>query len=257
MARKLRQQRACVAPVLEALIMERTKLQEQLALEEALVSELPWAGSKGGAEAAPATAEVAADPLDAFMSNVETQIELDKVGALKKEIAGLDGQISETERLLKFADPDGYFRAGTKAAEDAKAKGIKALAVQSWRGIDIWPTRNRSQPAKRQEGTGLHRIQADTGGNSGGLEVRQKPKPGLKGLGGLSREEVAARLQERGKPASTGPGSCILQDLAALANARQASAAREADQDENGSAGAGAMDAGWQTADGADGRWQD
>ncbi|KAK9805486.1 hypothetical protein WJX72_001082 [[Myrmecia] bisecta] len=270
----------------EALIMERTKLQEQLALEEALVSELPWAGSKGGAEAAPATAEVAADPLDAFMSNVETQIELDKVGALKKEIAGLDGQISETERLLKFADPDGYFRAGTKAAEDAKAKGIKALAVELQRqeaaeqqrkarlaikaaaAAQFEPEHEEhdvvSEPAgaltSGRPATGPSQPngkKADTGGNSGGLEVRQKPKPGLKGLGGLSREEVAARLQERGKPASTGPGSCILQDLAALANARQASAAREADQDENGSAGAGAMDAGWQTADGADGRWQD
>ncbi|KAK9805589.1 hypothetical protein WJX72_006586 [[Myrmecia] bisecta] len=279
----------------EALIMERTKLQEQLALEEALVSELPRAGGQGGAEAAPATAEVAADPLDAFMSNVETQIELDKVGALKKEIAELDSQITETERLLKFADPDGYFRAGTKAAEDAKAKGIKALAVERQRQEAAEQQRKARLAAKAAAAAHFepeheeHDVvlepagasttgrpasgpgqpngrKADTGGNSGGLEVRQKPKPGPKGLGGLSREQVAARLQDRGKPTSTGdapaeqgaapaagPSSSILQDLAALANARQAAAAREADQDQNGSAGAGAMDAGWQPPTGQTG----
>ena len=49
---------------------------------------------------------------------------------LRKDVEELDVKIKEAERLLKLADPDGYYREGTHAAEAAKARGVKALAVE-------------------------------------------------------------------------------------------------------------------------------
>ena len=52
-----------------------------------------------------------------------------QVGMLRKEVAELQTRIAEAERLLRLADPDGYYREGTRAAEAAKARGVKALAL--------------------------------------------------------------------------------------------------------------------------------
>ena len=56
-----------------------------------------------------------------------------QVGALRKEVEQIDKQVAEAQRLLRLADPDGYFREGTRAAEAAKAKGIKAMEVEKKR----------------------------------------------------------------------------------------------------------------------------
>ncbi len=56
-----------------------------------------------------------------------------QVGALRREVAQIDKQVADAERLLKLADPDGYYREGTRAAEAAKAKGIKAMEVEKKR----------------------------------------------------------------------------------------------------------------------------
>jgi hypothetical protein len=53
-----------------------------------------------------------------------------QVGTLRREAAELQVKIAEAERLLRLADPDGYYREGTRAAEAAKARGVKALAVE-------------------------------------------------------------------------------------------------------------------------------
>ncbi len=55
------------------------------------------------------------------------------MGTLRKELEEVDRQVAEAERLLRLADPDGYFREGTRAAQAARAKGIKALAVEKQR----------------------------------------------------------------------------------------------------------------------------
>ena len=49
---------------------------------------------------------------------------------LRKDVEELEVRITEAERLLRLADPDGYYREGTHAAEAAKARGAKALAVE-------------------------------------------------------------------------------------------------------------------------------
>lgn len=52
---------------------------------------------------------------------------------MRRELEEIDRQVAEAERLLRLADPDGYFREGTRAAEAAKTKGIKALQVEKQR----------------------------------------------------------------------------------------------------------------------------
>lgn len=49
---------------------------------------------------------------------------------MQKEIAELDAKMQEAERLLKVADPDGYFKSGSRAAEAAKAKAQKAMQLE-------------------------------------------------------------------------------------------------------------------------------
>ena len=56
-----------------------------------------------------------------------------QVRVLRREMAVIDKQVAEAERLLRLADPDGYYQEGTFAAEAAKAKGIKAMEVEKKR----------------------------------------------------------------------------------------------------------------------------
>jgi hypothetical protein len=63
----------------------------------------------------------------------QSRILLTQVVAMRKELEDLDRQVAEAERLLRLADPDGYYRPGTRAAEAARAKGIKALQVERQR----------------------------------------------------------------------------------------------------------------------------
>ena len=60
----------------------------------------------------------------------------------------LDAKIGEAERLLRLADPDGYYREGTRAAQVAKSKGAKAAAVE----------RARREAAERQRRERLVRL---------------------------------------------------------------------------------------------------
>lgn len=57
------------------------------------------------------------DSLDDFMSNVDAMLESDRVSTIRTELATVDTSIAEAERLLAVADPDGYYRPGSKAAE--------------------------------------------------------------------------------------------------------------------------------------------
>lgn len=89
-------------------------LQAQLAEEEAAVAAGGKPGTAGGGSAAQraqqdsAEADAGLDSLDAFMAGVvEAQIEADRVGALKRQLADLDGELERTGRLLAIADPDG------------------------------------------------------------------------------------------------------------------------------------------------------
>ncbi|KAL3145623.1 hypothetical protein ABBQ32_003168 [Trebouxia sp. C0010 RCD-2024] len=115
----------------EALQAEKVRLQGLLAEEEQAVAaaEAAHPGQKGvGGEAVPSGGEE--DELDAFMGQVAVQLEHDKAGALRKEIAQLDAKMQEAERLLKVADPDGYFKSGSRAAVAAKARAQKSMQLE-------------------------------------------------------------------------------------------------------------------------------
>ena len=52
---------------------------------------------------------------------------------LERDLAGIDADMARCARLLKLADPDGYFKEGTRAAADAKARGPAMLAAERQR----------------------------------------------------------------------------------------------------------------------------
>ena len=49
---------------------------------------------------------------------------------LQRQLRERQAEVSRCERLLKLADPDGYFKEGTRAAADAKARGSSLLAAE-------------------------------------------------------------------------------------------------------------------------------
>lgn len=53
-----------------------------------------------------------------------------QVHRLEKELRGIQTEIARCEHLLKLADPEGYFKEGTRAAADAKARGASILAAE-------------------------------------------------------------------------------------------------------------------------------
>lgn len=50
---------------------------------------------------------------------------LSQVDSLRQEIAGVQAEVDKLERLLKAADPDGFYREGTHAARVAREKGLR------------------------------------------------------------------------------------------------------------------------------------
>ena len=45
----------------------------------------------------------------------------------------MDAKITEAEMLLTFADPEGYFRSGTRAAAEARSRGLRQHALEQQR----------------------------------------------------------------------------------------------------------------------------
>ncbi|KAL0018195.1 hypothetical protein WJX79_010675 [Trebouxia sp. C0005] len=135
----------------EALQTEKARLQLLLAKEEQ---------SASAAEAQHTTRvniaqqeEEKEDELDAFMGQVAVQLEHDKVGALKQEILELDTKIQEAYRLLKVADPDGYFKSGSRAAEVAKARAQKAMQLEK--------QQREAQERRRKEKLATQRLEQE------------------------------------------------------------------------------------------------
>ena len=65
---------------------------------------------------------------------------------LRAELRDLDARITEAETLLKFADPENYFRTGTRAAAEARSKGLRQHALERQRAQEEVPTRPPSHP---------------------------------------------------------------------------------------------------------------
>lgn len=135
----------------EALQTEKARLQLLLAKEEQ---------SASAAEAQHTThvnnaqqEEEKEDELDAFMGQVAVQLEHDKVGALRQEISELDIKMQEADRLLKVADPDGYFKSGSRAAEAAKARAQKAMQLEK--------QQKEAQERRRKEKLATQRLEQE------------------------------------------------------------------------------------------------
>eukprot|EP00887_Chlorella_sp_A99_P004998 scaffold4.g4998.t1 len=206
----------------EALLEERKKLEERLAQEEAAAAVLACGGPAGvrGAGEQGGGQEGEQDALDAFMSGVEVQLESDKVASLKREIAEVDAQVARAEHLLRIADPDGYFKPGSKAAMAAVDKAKRKLEVDKQRKAAEERQRQQREAARKAEAeaaafvpeteeeeesapgaqqqqrqaapASLHKLEAPDQ-QAGGLEVRRKPAaPPAGTLAGAGAEAQAA-----------------------------------------------------------------
>ncbi|GIL63581.1 hypothetical protein Vafri_17621 [Volvox africanus] len=69
------------------------------------------------------------DSLDAFMANMDTQIEKDKLASLKRQLADVEAQLTRVTKLLRIADPDGWLQPGSAAAGRACAAAAAAAAA--------------------------------------------------------------------------------------------------------------------------------
>ncbi|DBB07161.1 TPA: hypothetical protein ACH3X1_011731 [Trebouxia sp. C0004] len=135
----------------EALQTEKARLQLLLAKEEqsASAAETQHTTHMDSAQ----HEEEKEDELDAFMGQVAVQLEHDKVGALKQEISELAAKIQEADRLLKVADPDGYFKSGSCAAEAAKARAQKAMQLEK--------QQKEAQERRRKEKLATQRLELE------------------------------------------------------------------------------------------------
>ncbi|GIL77354.1 hypothetical protein Vretimale_2815 [Volvox reticuliferus] len=93
-------------------------------------------GAEGDSDDAIASAAVVGeseveDSLDAFMANMDTQIEKDKLASLKRQLADVEAQLARVTKLLKIADPDGWLQPGSAAAGRACAAAAAAAAAFS------------------------------------------------------------------------------------------------------------------------------
>ena len=57
-----------------------------------------------------------------------------QVAALRKQLAAVEARLSQAEKLLGIADPDGFFKAGSAAAKAAVLRATQALAAEKLRG---------------------------------------------------------------------------------------------------------------------------
>ena len=55
------------------------------------------------------------------------------MATLKNELKEVEREMARAEALLRVADPEGYFRAGSAAAEAAKARALRTAAVERQR----------------------------------------------------------------------------------------------------------------------------
>lgn len=75
-----------------------------------------------------------------------TAVQVDK---LRRSIADLDAEVAGLEKLLKQADPDNYYKAGTHAARVAREKGLR-LYNQDKEKQAVLEKRKRQQAVSRR-----------------------------------------------------------------------------------------------------------
>jgi len=121
---------------LEALKEEKTKLERAIQTEK--MSTYSSASAEGTSSLGAETIKTvgsggARDSLDAYMTDVASALQGAKAAALVKELAAVEGRMKETQRLLELADPDGYYKRGTKAADLAVQHARRALELEKIR----------------------------------------------------------------------------------------------------------------------------
>lgn len=158
------------------------------------------ADQAGGAGAVAAPEGEGLDSLDAFMANMDTQIEKDKLASLKKQLADVESQLARVTKLLKIADPDGWLKPGTAAAERAKAAAVAAAAGAEAR-VKAAAAKAAAAAAKKQK-------EEEAAKNAFQMDVEEEDVPEGQGAGagqaaGSGAEQGAADGAAAGGDAAT------------------------------------------------------
>lgn len=185
-----------------SLCAKRQALQEERAAVEAQLQQEERAQRAKQPPACAGDREGQEDPLDAFMAGVvEVALESEGAAALRRRLSELDAGLERTERLLRIADPDGYFKTGSRAATAAVDKARRALDVDSQRraaearqralreAAEKAEVEARAQqpeeeedeaPPPPQQPASVHRLEASAEVKLvAGLEVRPRPPPAV------------------------------------------------------------------------------
>uniref|UniRef100_A0A1D2AAS5 FHA domain-containing protein n=1 Tax=Auxenochlorella protothecoides TaxID=3075 RepID=A0A1D2AAS5_AUXPR len=242
------------------LEQERTALQERLDLARrdeasraaggagvvATIEALPES-----AEAAPASgsSEAVVDSLDAFMTEVGSRLESEKVEVLMRQLAEVEEQLDQTQKLIHIADPEGYFASGSVAAQSAIAKATQRLldeeAQQKEReqskeaqqaaplppgakegGVDPGAAPNAQppaalavqDPAPTPPSSSIHSLAGTEEGPRGGLELRKGPAH----TASSARAAAMGRAAQEVRPSGQGPTLTITPNPPSSFEARRA-----------------------------------
>lgn len=108
----------------ETLIEEKEKIEMDQVKEEAKKNgeKKKEEGGGGGGN------EDDSDALDAFMSGLKTTMAGETVDSLKKQLDGINKEIDEVERMIKIADPDGWYnieKDGGGSGSDSRRKRLE------------------------------------------------------------------------------------------------------------------------------------
>uniref|UniRef100_A0A7S1SUT2 Uncharacterized protein n=1 Tax=Tetraselmis chuii TaxID=63592 RepID=A0A7S1SUT2_9CHLO len=199
----------------------------------------------GGEKGAGAASE---DPLDEFMSGMEVEMEEDKLKRLRAELRENEAAAAKTERLLKVADPDGWFRPQKGAASEAKAAALKEMmaekqaraAAEAARRLAAMQAAKAAKEAntfvpeveEEEEEAGAEPAAAVAKEESGGgVELAEVAPVVEEGVSGRDEEEdvtVGKEGKEDGERRSSDAGGGVRIDLAgAVKRKKQAGGGRK------------------------------
>jgi hypothetical protein len=127
-----------------ATINTNNKRQEHCLDATAVASPLhnPFAAAADGNDVT-----AAVDSLDDFMAAVESAIESDRAAILRKELSQIESKILTNTNLLKIADPDNFYKPGSKAANSAAFDPVQ----RARKAIHIEQERKKAEERQKRE----------------------------------------------------------------------------------------------------------
>lgn len=190
-----------------ALMEEKQRLLLAIAQEEELEKAVEKSEGRQPAEEEHTSGETpAVDSLDAFMTTMEGQLEKDKVGALRRELQEVEEKLDRVEKLLKVADPDGWYKPSKGAADAAKERARLALEKERKRRTELMERRKAREHqlqgpfVPEEEGEEERQEQVSVAGPMSEVEVSSGPHDG-----GRTQQAISAPPSQVTSSREAGP----------------------------------------------------